>query len=83
MPAFVRWYNHHHKHRNRKFVSPAERHTGADYAIFAHRTRIYEAARAQHPERWGRSIRNGSLPTEVWLNRPTEERQNTSQRDAA
>nr|WP_168185713.1 IS3 family transposase [Acidiferrobacter sp. SPIII_3] len=77
------WYNHHHKHRNLKFVSPAERHTGADHAIFAHRTRIYEAARAQHPERWSRSIRNWSLPAEVWLNRPTEECQDTSQCDAA
>ncbi len=83
MLAFVRWYNHHHKHRNLKFVSPAERHTGADHAIFAHRTRIYEAARAQHPERWSRSIRNWSLPAEVWLNRPTEECQDTSQCDAA
>ena len=27
---FERWYNHAHKHRNLKFVSPAERHCGAD-----------------------------------------------------
>ena len=34
---FTRWYNHSHKHRNLKFVSPAERHRGADTAIFAQR----------------------------------------------
>ena len=50
MLAFVRWYNYHHKHRNLKFVSPAKRHTAADYAILAHRTQICEAARAQHLE---------------------------------
>ena len=37
---FERWYNHEHKHRNLKFVSPAERHCGADRAIFAARARF-------------------------------------------
>ena len=66
-----------------KFVSPAERHAGIDKTIFARRTQIYEAAHAQHPERWSRGVRNWSLPTEVWLNRPTEKDQDTSQREAA
>jgi len=71
--AFVRWYNHEHKHRNLKFVSPAERHRGADRTIFANRTAVYEQARATQPARWSRAIRNWSLPSEVWLNRPAEE----------
>lgn len=70
---FVRWYNHEHKHRNLKFVSPGERHRGAEAAIFARRLDVYEAARARNPERWSRGIRNWSLPKEVWLNRPTEQ----------
>lgn len=70
---FARWYNHEHKHRNLKFVSPAERHRGADSAIFARRTALYEQARAKYPNRWSRGIRNWSLPGEVWLNRPAEE----------
>ena len=70
---FTRWYNHEHKHRNLKFVSPAERHGGEERAIFAHRTALYEQARAKHPTRWSRGIRNWSLPAEVWLNRPTED----------
>ena len=62
--SFVRWYNTEHKHRNLKFVSPAERHCG-DYAVlFARRIKVYERARSRHPERWNRDIRNGSLPTE-------------------
>jgi transposase InsO family protein len=70
---FTRWYNHEHKHRNLKFVSPAERHQGVDRAIFAKRKAVYEAARAKHPARWHGHIRNWSLPNEVWLNRPAAE----------
>jgi transposase InsO family protein len=70
---FTRWYNHEHKHRNLKFVSPAQRHAGEDAVIFTRRIAVYEAARARHPERWCRTIRDWSLPKEVWLNRPAEE----------
>lgn len=73
MLRFTRWYNHEHKHRNLKFVSPTERHRGADRAIFAKRMTVYEQARAKHPARWSGGIRNWSLPNEVWLNRPAEE----------
>lgn len=73
MLRFTRWYNHEHKHRNLKFVSPAERHSGVDRTIFAKRTALYEQARATHPARWSRGIRSWSLPNEVWLNRPAEE----------
>ncbi len=73
MLRFTRWYNHSHKHRNLKFVSPAQRHRGEDAALFAKRTTVYEQARAKHPARRSRGIRNWSLPTEVWLNRPAEE----------
>jgi transposase InsO family protein len=72
MLRFTRWYNHEHKHRNLKFVSPAQRHCGDDTIIFANRKRVYEQARMQHPARWG-GIRNWSLPNEVWLNRIAEE----------
>jgi len=72
MLSFARWYNHEHKHRNLNFVSPAERHCGQETAIFARRIQVYEAARVKHPERWSRTIRDWSLPKEVWLNRPAE-----------
>lgn len=70
---FERWYNHAHKHRNLKFVSPAERHSGADRAIFTARIAVYEQARASHPARWTRHTRDWSLPDQVWLNRPAQE----------
>lgn len=70
---FERWYNHTHKHRNLKFVSPAERHCGVDQAIFNARRVIYEQARANHPARWTRNTRDWSLSNQVWLNRPTQE----------
>jgi putative transposase len=69
---FTHWYNEEHKHRNLKFVSPAQRHRGEDQAIFAQRVAVYEQARTRHPERWSRRIRNWSLPNEVWLNRPVQ-----------
>lgn len=73
MLGFTRWYNEEHKHRNLKFVSPAQRHRGDDAAIFAGRMTVYEQARAKHPARWSGNIRNWSLPKEAWLNRPAEE----------
>lgn len=70
---FERWYNHAHKHRNLKFVSPAERHHGADQRILAKRIALYERARARHPARWSGVVRDWSMPNEVWLNRPAPE----------
>ena len=83
MLAFVRWYNTGHKHRNLKFVSSAERHRGDDAVIFERRITVYEQARSKHPERWSRDIRNGSLPVEVWLNRPEEDAGSATQRAMA
>ena len=71
--SFVHWYNHAHKHRNLKFVSPAQRHSRTDQAIFAARTAVYEQARSRHPERWSGGTRDWSLADEVWLNRPAQE----------
>ena len=42
---FTRWYNQEHKHRNLKFVSPAQRHGGEEKNIFARRIAVYEQAR--------------------------------------
>ncbi len=73
MLSFVRWYNHAHKHRNLKFVSPAQRHAGEEKNIFAQRIAVYTQARAKHPGRWSKNIRDWSLPKEVRLNRPAAE----------
>lgn len=71
--SFAHWYNHTHKHRNLKFLSPAQRHSGADRAIFAARAAVYDEARRRHPERWSCGTRDWSLADEVWLNRPEQQ----------
>jgi putative transposase len=65
---FVRWYNNHHRHSGIKFVTPNDRHTGADKMILENRKKIYLEARKRTPERWSGKIRNWDLIKEVTLN---------------
>lgn len=65
---FVSWYNGEHRHSAIGFVTPAERHQGADVALLQARRVLYEAARAAHPERWSGSIRAWDAPALVALN---------------
>lgn len=69
---FVLWYNQQHLHSALKFVTPQQRHTGADIAIREKRHAVYEMAKTQNPERWSGKIRDWSLPTMVTLN-PTKQ----------
>jgi transposase InsO family protein len=65
---FVSWYNNEHLHSALKFVTPHQRHSGADVAIRMNRHAVYTAAKVQHPERWSKATRNWSLPDRVTLN---------------
>ena len=65
---FVDWYNHHHRHSAIRFVTPAQRHDRLDDWILEQRKDTYEAARAQHPQRWSRHTRNWEPISTVWLN---------------
>lgn len=65
---FVRWYNNDHHHSGIKFVTPNERHTGADKRILENRKRVYLKAKAKKPERWSQGIRDWTLVTQVCLN---------------
>ena len=66
---FVHWYRYEHHHSGIKFLTPAERHTGKGVEILTNRMKVYEAAKAAHPERWnGRSTRNWDNIEEVYLN---------------
>ncbi len=57
--AFVTWYNQEHLHSAICYVTPQSRHFAGEVAVLANRDRVYEAARAAHPERWaGRPTRN-------------------------
>jgi len=65
---FVRWYNLDHKHSGIRYVSPDQRHTGADRAILEARHALYLEARQRHPARWSRNTRNWSPIQAVTLN---------------
>jgi transposase InsO family protein len=66
--AFVRWYNHDHRHSAIRFVTPAERHAGRDDALLQHRQAVYQRARARTPARWSGTTRNWTPIAEVQLN---------------
>jgi hypothetical protein len=65
---FVHWYNHEHRHSGIRYVSPAQRHAGADGDILARRDAVYLQARERHPRRWARHTRNWSPIEFVTLN---------------
>lgn len=67
--TFVAWYNTEHRHSGIRFVTPQQRHDGADTAILAARASVYEQAKARHPDRWrGRAVRDWTPIEKVWLN---------------
>ena len=68
MEGFTGWYNNHHLHSGLKFITPHQRHTGADKAIMDKRHQVYQLAKTQRPERWSGSTRNWSLPRSITLN---------------
>ena len=65
---FIAWYNGVHLHSAISFVTPGQRHAGADTAILERRRRVYEEARSRHPERWARTVRSWSRIEVVYLN---------------
>ncbi|WP_211951260.1 IS3 family transposase, partial [Cupriavidus yeoncheonensis] len=65
---FVRWYNEEHRHSGLKYVTPNQRHRGEAPPMLARRVVVYQAARARHPQRWSRGIRNWKLDPVVYLN---------------
>ena len=66
--GLVKWYNHEHRHSAIQFVTPAQRHAGLDEKLLDNRKAVYEAARAQRPQRWSGSTRNWQRIQAVHLN---------------
>jgi len=56
------------RHSALKFVTPLERHTGADLEILANRDVLYRASKEKHPERWSGKTRNWERSKSVTLN---------------
>lgn len=55
---FAGWYNEEHRHSGLNFVTPNQRHQRLDIEIMERRRSVYEAAKAEHPERWSGAIRS-------------------------
>ena len=66
--GFEHWYNEEHRHSAIQFVTPGQRHRGEDILILKKREDIYEAARANRPERWAKQCRNWKHIASVTLN---------------
>ena len=66
--GFQHWYNEVHRHSGLKFVTPAQRHRGEDGLILEQRHALYQAAKAERPERWSGPTRNWEAEQIVYLN---------------
>jgi len=71
---FSSWYNHEHRHSKLNFVTPAQRHAGLDKELLLKRKKVLEAAKAERPDRWSRSVRNCEPIGAVTLN-PEEQKE--------
>ena len=68
---FFHWYNFEHHHSGLALLTPADVHLGRAPERVAARSRVLEAAYAQHPERFvGGLPKPAALPTAVWINPP-------------
>jgi len=72
--AFFTWYNESHRHSGVALMTPAAVHYGHAGAIQAVRARTLLDAYEAHPERFVKGTpRPWSLPTAVWINKPTDQ----------
>lgn len=65
---FIAWYNGQHRHSGIRFVTPDERHSGAESAVLANRHAVYQRARRRVPTRWSGGTRNWTPMGPVRLN---------------
>ena len=71
--AFVRWYNHEHRHSGIQHVTPDQRHRGEDIKILDARHALYQQQKRKNPARWSGQTRNWSPVGAVTLNPEREE----------
>jgi putative transposase len=78
---FVQWHNNEHRHSAIRYVTPNQRHVGAEHGLLKRRESVYAAASRRNPARWSGKTRNWNPVTEVWLNPPknhqTDKEQNS------
>jgi putative transposase len=70
--TFFHWYHHEHYHSGLSLFTPVTVHYGQAPAILEQRQKVLQTAYAAHPERFVRGEpKLPSLPTEVWINKPS------------
>jgi putative transposase len=70
---FFRRYNAEHRHSGLGLLTPEDVHAGRAQDLQRKRERVLESAHAAHPERFVHGKPTPpSIPTEVWINRPTQ-----------
>lgn len=75
MDTFTQWYNHEHRHTGIGLHTAADVHFGLAADKAADRRAVLDAARAQHPHRFGTTTAPKilDLPDTVWINRPADD----------
>jgi len=69
---FYHWYNHDHHHSGLGLLTPVTVHYGRAQVVLEQRQKVLRVAYAAHPERFVRGEPKPlSLPTEVWINKPS------------
>ncbi len=77
---FFTWYNHDHRHSGIGLHTPADVHHGRAGAVRDARFTVLSSAYELHPERFVRKHPEPpSVPGAVWINKPTESEENSTQ----
>src|SRR6202049_126165 len=72
-PSFFRWYKHEHHHSGLGLITPAVVHLGKATDLLVQRQAVLDTAFLAHPERFvRRPPKPPSLPTAVWINKPSD-----------
>ncbi len=76
--GFFRWYNEEHRHSGLALLTPAMVHYNRTGHILQQRQQVLNAAYRLHPERFVRQApRPTAVPTEVWINKPSNSNEKT------
>ena len=80
---FFAWYNTEHRHSGIAWHTPHDVHHGRSEEIHAIRADVLAAAYARTPQRFVRKHPEpAALPSEAWINKPTNQDQNTETHDS-
>ena len=79
--GFVGWYNDEHRHSGIRFVTPAEKHTGAETTVLKQREEVYKEAKERNPSRWSGRTRNWKPIKRVVLNQANAQADRLTRQD--